>query len=471
MTLLPSLRSFKWSSLGLSAHQLPAFAYLTGSDVKQILISAPDLDAGHILTLFFAILAQRRSSLDYIGVFNLPNIHSNTLAASCALSYAVQASPRLTVFDCIHISLTEEAVNTLASLTTLKYCSLRLPETHLWRMARTISHPFPSLTHINIACSMEAYAAFSSAMALPFITHLILAITSIPDSGALLAFLPSIRRQLSPTSLASIQIHLFDGLRHQVTEAAITAKGAILRSSHFSSLLDFGLLESFDLRLPCMHDIDDTLFASLAKAWPRLRTFVLGDQPYCIHSTPRTTLKALIPFALHCSHLEAIGLQLNAVPAPAGGRLPEADLYAELQGRCSTSRVELLHVSTSSVANAHAEEVAVFLSCVFPELRIVWASRSDKTREGQRRRKAWQKVDRFIRVMHRVRMDERRRWEGLRDHAVAAADARGMAYGGVQVGMGEPPSPARSSGKAGDPAGTDSDSDMDAEPSGSTNTL
>ena len=69
--------------------------------------------------------------------------------------------------------------------------------------------------------------------------------------------------------------------------------------------------------------------------------------------------------------------------------------------------------SRSSSPVAHAEEVALFFSTVFPELRIVWASRSDKTREGQKRRRGWQKVDKLVRLMHQVRMDERKRWKAV----------------------------------------------------------
>ncbi|KAI0754814.1 hypothetical protein C8Q80DRAFT_391356 [Daedaleopsis nitida] len=410
---LPNLRSFKWSSLGLSAQHLPAFAYLLGSNVKQMFINAADLasNTGHILTLFFAILAQRRTSLNYIGFFNLPNLHSQSPAASLALSYTVQGAPNLTTFDCAHIAVDEDAVNALATLSTLTHCSLRLPELRTWRTTGTISHPFPALRHIEISCSVEAYSAFSRAMTLPFMKHAVLAITSIPDNKSLLDFIPSIRRQLSPSSLTSVQVHLFDGLRLQITREAVAAHGAILRSAHFTPLFDFSLLESFDLRLPCMHDIDDSLFASLAKAWPRLRTFVLGDQPYCVHESPRATLKALVPFATHCLHLEAIGMQLDASSSTQsqGQGLGFRDDLRALPAQGSLSRVSLLHVSTSPVANA--EDVATFLSCVFPELRIVWTSRSDKTREGQKRRRGWQKVDKLVRLMQQVRLDERRRWQ------------------------------------------------------------
>lgn len=411
-TMLPNLRAFRWSSLGLSAQHLPAFAYLLGSNVKQMLISASDLgeDSGHILTLFFAILAGRYSSLTYIGFFNLPNHYANTPAASLALSYSVQGATNLTNFDCAHIALNEDAVNALASLQTLRFCSLRLPEIPTWRSAHNILHPFPALIHMEISCSIEAYVAFSRAMDLPLIKHFILAVTAIPNDTALLNFFPSIRRQLSPTSLTSIQVYLFDGFKNRVTRAAIAAQGAVLKSSHFSPLLDFNLIASFDLRLPCLHDIDDSLFVDLARAWPRLRTFVLGDQPYCIHDSPRTTLKALIPFALYCPRLEALGMQLSATAARSGGRIP-AEYYNDLSAlpHGSPSRIELLHVSSSPVANA--EEVAMFLACVFPELRIVWASRADKTREGQKRRKAWQRVDKFVRMLHSVRVDERRKWQ------------------------------------------------------------
>ncbi|KAI0712348.1 hypothetical protein C8Q76DRAFT_676870 [Earliella scabrosa] len=427
--MLSNLRAFKWSSLGLAAHHLPAFAYLLGSNVKQMFVSASDLgaDSGHILTLFFAILARRISSLRYLGFYNLPNLYSNTPATSLALSYAVQGTTNLTSFNCAFIALSEDAVNTLASLPTLRFCSFRLPELNAWRSAHTISNAFPALVHIEITSSIEAYAAFSRAMALPFIQRLALAITTIPDSAALLNFLPSIRRQLSPSSLTSIQVYPFDGLKQRFDRTAIVAQEAVLRSIHFSPLLDFNLLESFDLRLPCLHDIDDSLFASLAKAWPHLRTFVLGDQPYCIHDTPRTTLKALIPFALHCPRLEALGLQLDATAAQSTGHVPP-EYYDELRAlpHGSPSRVELLHVSSSPVA--HAEEVALFFSTVFPELRIVWASRSDKTREGQKRRKAWQRVDKLVRMMHSVRVDERKRWQ---------ADARMIAPAKESEGDGE----------------------------------
>ncbi|KAF9501829.1 hypothetical protein BDN71DRAFT_1460290 [Pleurotus eryngii] len=167
-------------------------------------------------------------------------------------------------------------------------------------------------------------------------------------------------------------------------------------------------LTSFDINHYYPIDLKYKDMEELARAWPNLETLMLNSDPVALDHPPALSIAALIPFAEHCPNIRQLGLYMNAA---------EEDLPS------SRDLVPFKCLETLSVGLSHItdhENVALFLSHLIPsecELecggtwRILdWESSSPASEYGIIHQ-AWSMVGSVLPLLHKVRMQERKRYE------------------------------------------------------------
>ncbi|KAI0715683.1 hypothetical protein C8T65DRAFT_771143 [Cerioporus squamosus] len=252
---------------------------------------------------------------------------------------------------------------------------------------------------------MSAYIPFGKAVSLAHIQDLSLAIVGDHTAQLIPDFFAAIRRQCSPTSLHRLPVNP-DGFP-RVDNARRSS--AVIRSTDLRPLLEFFLMEDFDLAMECHHAYDDAFVLDMTKAWPHLRTFYLSSEDYCVHDT-LPTLTALAHLAVHGGpNLTEFGLRFDAVGWIHGPQSnstgPPDRFYGELQGRASTSSVSSLFAGISQIS--WPENVALFLARVFPALDYIMLGEFDDDAQ----REHWEEVQRNLPMFARIRDDERLRMQ------------------------------------------------------------
>ena len=383
VTLLPALRVFEWYPPdGRSATQLPLLLSLVGDQLTAIAIVVVDQReaAEKIMQGTMAILSGRTRhcqsfQLNFAHMSDAPPVLPPT---SSALSSLVSAMSSLTFFACPNVPLNPDAITSLARL-RLRYVSLRLPDNTTWphNFHQTSGiDPFPTLTDITLYTTVEAYVAFSHAMALPTICSLDLRIVGEPPSNLISELFRSIRRQFSLDALEELWIYPSGT---PTRESALRC-ATVVRSEDLRPLLDFPLVKHFNLHLPCHFALDDAIILDMAKAWPGLHELNLAEDEYCVHAS-LPSLTALAHLAAYSHHLDKFGLTVDArdwtgnIEAEEDERVHSAGPHPRYYGdihpvrRPSTSQVFLWDVGTSPISDS--EHVALFLATIFPMLERV----------------------------------------------------------------------------------------------------
>ncbi|KAF4598170.1 hypothetical protein EYR38_006566 [Pleurotus pulmonarius] len=167
-------------------------------------------------------------------------------------------------------------------------------------------------------------------------------------------------------------------------------------------------LTTFDMNHYYPIDLKYKDMEELARAWPNLETLMLNSDPVALDHPPTLSIAALIPFAEHCPNIRQLGLYMNAA---------EEDLPS------SRDLVPFKILETLSVGLSHItdhENVALFLSHLIPsecELecggtwRILDWESSSPTSEYGVIHQAWSMVGSILPLLHKVRMQERKRYE------------------------------------------------------------
>ncbi|OJT08201.1 hypothetical protein TRAPUB_902 [Trametes pubescens] len=407
--LLPCLRSFNWRALNLLDKTMPVFLSLVGESLRRAQVDFERLgyDNRTAVSCALTTLSQHSPLLQRLEI---------GLASGLSVWAALEGFKTLKVFKYVTVPLTDTGMKTLASLPALTECAVALPKrpSFLENINQTV---FPRLEKLSVAGTVDAYGPFSRAALFPAVTHFDFDITMVPRVRDLYRLFYAIRRQLCPERLEHLKVFTTIKPRASPDSEITTGENdarAIVRSTHFGSLFEFVRLRSFDFGPSWTYQVDDELFASMAKAWPLLETLSFGAASTCIHLPGGPTLRALSPFAVHCPNLKAIALHLDASELSADKEVTD-DLYGELwaDGRRtrSTSKVTRLRLQTSPIGLPR--EVAKFLSMVFPDLERVDASDSyyeetpGRKILRQTRQRKWGEVRQYIGLMRAARLDER----------------------------------------------------------------
>ncbi|GJE85045.1 hypothetical protein PsYK624_011220 [Phanerochaete sordida] len=200
--------------------------------------------------------------------------------------------------------ITPEAFRHIGSLSSLKQLTTRLPE----GFQTPANIPFHSLEHLELSYeSLDAapLIILLTHTAAPGLTELQIAHTrrgppcspSPAGTLALLHLLPKFTSLHSLTLLAQHGEH-FDLNELSQPEHALTALAPLLALRHLTHL---------DLRDTHISPTPVELDAIIG-AWPHIATLRLGDDAH--DGAPTLQLEDLLPFALRCARLEALGLRV-----------------------------------------------------------------------------------------------------------------------------------------------------------------
>lgn len=176
---------------------------------------------------------------------------------------------------------------------------------------------------------------------------------------------------------------------------AVTVPNDWITSSQIRPLLLFSNLTVVQLSTPRGFSLDDTTVADMARAWPHLQTLNLFASDYHTHIPSTLPLSALLHFARHCPKLSELTLSLDgATPVPKWGTE-----QTETE-RVQQWHLERLYVHFSPIAAPPA--VAVFLSSIFPTLKVVGSShRTDRVPH-----KHWNEVHMALPALRAARAEE-----------------------------------------------------------------
>ncbi|KAJ7736745.1 hypothetical protein DFH07DRAFT_927701 [Mycena maculata] len=365
--LFPSLTTLVWGHAD-SFCDLPLYL---GPHLKHIGFalnnSAPHLCLLLTLTLQYPML----KSVDIC----LPPSASTAYVVSDAVC-GLRAVTRLTVN-----TLTTPALLHLAALPDLNVLNLmcvgdvRVPEPlpderfvrleHLSAGAADIEHCTALLRFLSAAPLKTTFFALSDSDGSP------------PSAWA--SFTSALRDHCVPCKLQSIFIYhgsLPDAPFPRAHTPAAPSGAAL------TPLLAFHNLTSLVIEPPHGLELDEGLLRDMAAAWPLMEKLVLGVSGSEVEPFPRSTtvsLRALLPFALHCPNLQTLGVVFDAT-LPFVGMEPE---LAKLNGGHRALRRLLL--GHSAIADPHIGEVAKFLDGLFPCLEAMVCARGETLVEAWRR--------------------------------------------------------------------------------------
>ena len=266
---------------------------------------------------------------------------------------------------------------------------------------------FPSLRELNLSARVDDLDRFFRASFAPTrITTLYVNSYTDHTPTQIHTFLTTLSQRCRCLSKLNIQLY------HKVLPRDLP-KDQQLSYDTIKPLLAFPDLRSFELvhKYPLRITLDE--IEDLACQWPHLEYLMLNAEPLFILDDAFTLdLRALLPFATHCSLLRFLGLYINAT----GTEVPPAQTPLE-----PFRALQTFSVGTSAVHDTRA--VAMFLSRICPpqcslDMGITWTEfgcqdnrflPTDVRYPLQLRCVAWQAVDRLLPALIQLRREEEER--------------------------------------------------------------
>ncbi|KAI0715672.1 hypothetical protein C8T65DRAFT_643659 [Cerioporus squamosus] len=383
--LLPNLRRFTWTiRLGIPGECVPALMTLFSADVRRLtLYCLPYLP--NVLPTILSYIADKFLSLESLEI---DLAFSGTSAPELSL---LSIAHSLTRMSCRHdITFNHDFFNLLSRLPNLRYLNCMLPDIpDFSSLARdSVSPPFPALQDLCITVAPHSYSEFSKIVRLHSVHTAWLLLSRVVAVHQLPLLFSAIRTQFSPSALTTLTISNAD----RTGTERLTVVPA-----HISPLLDFRRLIRLDLKVNWELRLDDQACADMAHAWPRIQYLKLASaNPSAdnVHSLP--TLAGLVPFAIHCPHLEDLCIQFSALDIQHTTSLPRR-----------SERPSLQYLDVECCPISHPDRVAAFLARTFPELTSLSMEDSEDTRNRPEWTKDWEEVERYLPHFASIREDER----------------------------------------------------------------
>ncbi|KAJ7646409.1 hypothetical protein DFH06DRAFT_922199, partial [Mycena polygramma] len=116
---------------------------------------------------------------------------------------------------------------------------------------------------------------------------------------------------------------------------------------------------TIDLESACGFELNDSICAQMARAWPRVERLTLRE--YYSPLTHSVTLESLRSFAQHCPALITLQVTLDARVVPR----------EEHTENISQMSLEYLHVGYSLIELSNPRPVGIFVGTIFPNLKCV----------------------------------------------------------------------------------------------------
>ena len=417
--LFPNLRALDWPRIQLASTCLPSFLSCVGGNLNKLVIGKYIFSVAAETALVdttLQLIVKQFPALREIVIGSSDNaVLGYSPASVSSLSALACALPSLTCFESSEIPLTENAIITLASLTTLRYLSIRLPEGATWaRLPSALrgDRPFLNIITLDLVTTTQAYIAFSAAVKPPNIRSLCVCLSDVPPLNLISTLFTSIRHQAPLQTLCGIRI-----CHTEVVGASMeTWETSIIRSSDLRPLLDFRHVQAFHISLRCRYALDEAIYADMAKAWPDAEVLLIAEGHSCRHDR-LPNIRVLVPFAIHCRYLRDLGIRFDATFGPAPQQGPDGartnarrcaweKLLGPLTNISSRCRLETLAVGTSDVPEP--QNVAAFLARLFPRLSTIETNEplinADETRVA-----LWRYVEELLSAFLKIREDEGRR--------------------------------------------------------------
>lgn len=408
--LFPHLRSVDWGEPPLlPERQVPSLLTTVSTSLVKVDFGVPWPWDDHegTLSASFGIITERFPGLRELCCGQFPGLGDPCDTPETVNSFSTMACrfTSLVSFTSLVLCVTPAAILGLSRLNTLRRLHVCLPDL----TAPLSEHPSPrqdapilaQLEEIGLYYStIQAYLAFSQAVALPRTMEFFLELNHDIQSHLLPKIFSSIREQCSPDSLTTI------GIRDP--ENGSESEGLLL-PTHLRPLLELKRLESFYLGLSCRYALDDSFCAEMAIAWPCLRDLYVGCGRSRYRSEALPSVRALPPFAVHCPKLERLGLDFDATrwenEAAFDADHTQPEIYGALAHRASTSAVLSLFPGSSPIGGV--QYVAAFLARVFPNLKDIHGGQP--TRINGVWRDGWREVGQLLHLFKLTRQDERLR--------------------------------------------------------------
>ncbi|KAJ7130811.1 hypothetical protein C8R43DRAFT_957146 [Mycena crocata] len=130
----------------------------------------------------------------------------------------------------------------------------------------------------------------------------------------------------------------------------------------------------------------------LAEVWDRNRN----------HTNPIGNTELLIPFAQHCPDLNTLGLRMNVSNVPD---------FSQVAGERIVHSLEALYVGTLPINPSKVNEVAAFLSNLFPTLEYLFPYEETAAGRLATHAKNWNRVFAVLPLFCLVRSQEETFWK------------------------------------------------------------
>ncbi|KZT29290.1 hypothetical protein NEOLEDRAFT_1127977, partial [Neolentinus lepideus HHB14362 ss-1] len=167
-------------------------------------------------------------------------------------------------------------------------------------------------------------------------------------------FVLAVCASCSPSTLRYLSVH--HSLSHGYETRPVLVRPIIL------PLLAFRRIEHLHLSINGVFEMSDETIEEIAPSWPALKHIHLGVSN--IQNCSNVTAKGLISLALHCAHLELIGLPLNVTSTSV----------TEESGCSGVHRnhsVKELDFGYSPISTDAVKEIAAVINYIFPKLQKI----------------------------------------------------------------------------------------------------
>lgn len=329
-------------------------------------------------------LKVRTPSLEYLDIVGLGGVDSVQLpAVVCETARSLQHLQSLKVHN---ESLSFEHIHHL-SLCNLVQLEVGITEDMLMHIpsAENRAQSFLTLRVLAIRARRWAIAeAFFEAYLQPSTLEKVeIEISERPSSDDVHRLLIIMHRCCSPSFLNSIAItsDFIYCLTHDKLDPSI-----------LHILFAFPNLEHLNISLSIsFKEVDDMLVSAMALAWPRLKSLTLQSE-YSMETT-KVTIYGLFPLA-SCAFLQSLTIDLDAA-------VPNSNIGLRPDGNCSTSPLSYLSVNHAPINDP--VPVALFLSCIFPNLTEIHSRKYHETDQQKLWEQVWPLYDLFLTIRKRER--------------------------------------------------------------------
>jgi hypothetical protein len=215
------------------------------------------------------------------------------------------------------------------------------------------SRPFPALEYVHIVTpDLNTCTSFIRTFDTYRLKRFRLRLATAPTLAAMESHISTLHNFCSHTALQKLEItSIVNG--QVITSRDLTIDSGILRPLFVLR----GLLDVI-IELPNHFVLDNAFIGDVASSWPLLRTLALrGPWP----KPHKITLEGLLPLAQKCPRLTHLDLAIDGtVPPP----------WTQIRPGNGVSNSALLHLGVNESEVQNEEEVAAYLSDIFPRVKI-----------------------------------------------------------------------------------------------------